>query len=59
LRFGIGNEFAKGKQVDYVLGTWDEAEQKLLKERLDKAVQMIKSFVSIGIDRTMSDYNNK
>jgi PTH1 family peptidyl-tRNA hydrolase len=59
LRFGIGSEFSKGKQVDYVLGNWSEEEQKVLKERIDKAIQMIKSFVSIGIDRTMSDFNNK
>jgi PTH1 family peptidyl-tRNA hydrolase len=59
LRFGIGNEFSKGKQVDYVLGKWDEEEQKRLPERIDKAVQIVKSFISIGIDRSMSDFNNK
>ncbi len=57
LRFGIGSEFSKGKQVDYVLGQWDEEEQKTLKERIDKSVQIVKSFVSIGIDRTMTDFN--
>jgi PTH1 family peptidyl-tRNA hydrolase len=59
LRFGIGSEFSKGKQVDYVLGKWNTEEQKLLPERIDMAIQMIKSFISIGIDRTMSDFNNK
>jgi len=59
LRFGIGSEFSKGRQVDYVLGKWNAEEQKLLSERISKAVDMIKSFVSIGIDRTMSDFNNK
>jgi len=57
LRFGIGNEFSKGKQVDYVLGQWDEIEQKSLKERIDKSVQIAKSFVAIGVERTMTDFN--
>ena len=59
LRFGIGSEFQRGKQVDYVLGEWSEDEQKILNERIDQAVLMIKSFIGIGIDRTMSDFNNK
>lgn len=59
LRFGIGNEFQRGKQVDYVLGEWTAEEEKTLQERIDQAVLMIKSFVGIGIDRTMSDFNNK
>lgn len=59
LRFGIGNEFAKGKQVDYVLGEWSAEEEKQLPERIEKSAQIVKSFVSIGIDRTMSDFNNK
>jgi PTH1 family peptidyl-tRNA hydrolase len=59
LRFGIGSEFSKGKQVDYVLGKWNTEEQKLLPERIEMAIQMIKNFISIGIDRTMSDFNNK
>jgi PTH1 family peptidyl-tRNA hydrolase len=59
LRFGIGSEFSKGKQVNYVLGKWSEEENKLLPERIGKAVEMIKSFISIGIERTMTAYNNK
>ena len=59
LRFGVGNNFSKGKQVDYVLGQWGEEEQKTLKERIDLSVQMIKSFIGIGVDRTMSDFNGK
>lgn len=59
LRFGIGNTFAKGQQVDYVLKRWNEEEQKLLDERIEKAVEMIKSFISIGVDRTMSLFNNR
>ena len=59
LRFGIGNDFAKGQQVNYVLNRWSEEEQKLLTERINTAVEMIKSFVGIGVDRAMSQYNNK
>lgn len=59
LRFGIGSDFSKGKQVDYVLGKWSESERATLNERIEKSVEMIKSYVSIGIDRTMSAYNNK
>lgn len=59
LRFGIGSDFAKGYQVEYVLGRWTRSEEELLKPRVLQAVEMIKSFVTIGIDRTMSLYNNK
>jgi PTH1 family peptidyl-tRNA hydrolase len=59
LRFGVGANFAKGKQVDYVLGKWNEEEQKTLKERIDMSVEMLKSFVGVGVDRTMSDFNGK
>ncbi|MGB4206015.1 MAG: aminoacyl-tRNA hydrolase [Bacteroidales bacterium] len=59
LRFGIGSDFAKGYQVEYVLGRWTSSEVELLKPRVLVAVDMIKSFVTIGVDRTMSSYNNK
>lgn len=59
LRFGIGNEFNFGKQVDYVLGKWDEVEQKTLAERIEKAQEAIKSFATIGLERTMNFYNGK
>jgi PTH1 family peptidyl-tRNA hydrolase len=59
LRFGIGSNFAKGHQVNYVLNRWDTEEEKLLPERIAKAVEMIKSFISIGADRTMSIFNGK
>ncbi|UTW64318.1 aminoacyl-tRNA hydrolase [bacterium SCSIO 12741] len=59
LRFGVGNQFAKGRQVDYVLGEWTEEENKTLKERIELASQAITSFASIGIDRTMSEFNGK
>lgn len=59
LRFGIGNDFPKGYQVEYVLGKWDGDELKLLPERLDKAIEMIKSFCLAGMQLTMTQYNNK
>jgi peptidyl-tRNA hydrolase, PTH1 family len=59
LRFGIGSNYAKGFQVDYVLGKWTSAEEKLLMPRIDVAVDMVKSFVLVGAERTMSDFNNK
>ena len=59
VRFGIGNQFNKGQQVDYVLGEWSEEESNLLPERIDKVVQIIKSFGTIGIERTMNQFNNK
>lgn len=59
LRFGVGNEFAKGKQVDFVLGKWTSDEEKLLEPRIKLAVEMIQGFAAIGLQRTMSAYNNK
>ena len=59
LRFGVGNEFSKGKQVDYVLGKWDDEEKKTLEARVKLAIEMIQGFATIGLQRTMSAYNNK
>ncbi len=59
MRFGIGNEFSKGAQIDFVLGKWDDEELKKLPERLDKMGEAIKSFVTIGIDRTMNYFNGQ
>ena len=58
-RFGISDAFNKGKQVDYVLGEWTEEEQEKLTERLEKSVELIKSFVLAGISNTMNTYNGK
>lgn len=59
LRFGIGGDFPKGFQVDYVLSEWTAEEQKELPERLETAGEAIKSFVTIGIERTMNFHNKK
>lgn len=56
-RFGVGDEFGKGRQVDYVLGKWNEEERKALPERLEKASQLICSFVLSGVKITMNQFN--
>ena len=59
LRIGVGNEYTPGRQVDYVLGQWNSDELEKLDERLDTATEFIRSFVTIGIERTMNFLNNK
>lgn len=59
LRFGIGNDYPQGRQVDYVLGEWSKDEKLLLPERISVASEMVKSFTTIGIERTMAAFNGK
>jgi len=59
LRIGIGDEFHKGGQIDYVLGEWSMPEEKILEERIDVAVDTCLSFCSIGGPQTMTAFNNK
>jgi PTH1 family peptidyl-tRNA hydrolase len=56
-RFGISDVFSKGRQVDYVLGEWSEDENEKLPERLQKSVELIKSFGTAGINITMNTFN--
>lgn len=58
-RFGIGDDFSKGRQVDFVLSKWSDDEIKKLPERLDLSIEVIKSFGTSGINNTMNDFNNK
>lgn len=58
-RFGISDQFSKGRQVDYVLGDWDSKEEAALPERLDKSTEVITSFVQAGITNTMNNFNGK
>ncbi|GAA0538618.1 aminoacyl-tRNA hydrolase [Chitinophaga japonensis] len=58
LRFGIGNDFPKGRQVEYVLGRWTEKEWPLVQQKIEKSVEIIEAVASIGIARTMNNYNN-
>jgi PTH1 family peptidyl-tRNA hydrolase len=57
LRIGIGDDFAKGRQVDYVLSHWTKEEEKILLPRIAVAVDVIKNFALVGIDRTMNLFN--
>jgi PTH1 family peptidyl-tRNA hydrolase len=59
LRFGIGNDFPRGKQVDYVLGNWSKQEMEIIEKKIPLAAEMVMSFCSIGPERTMNFYNNK
>lgn len=59
LRFGVGSDFAQGRQADYVLGEWTSEEQKQLDDRIKVAVEFIKGFTTIGLQQTMSNWNNK
>jgi PTH1 family peptidyl-tRNA hydrolase len=59
LRFGISDEFGKGRQVDYVLGEWTANEEEKLNERFDMCAQIIKSFGTAGVNNTMSTFNGK
>lgn len=59
LRFGIGNNFPKGAQVHYVLGQWEPQEMEILNPRIEMAAQMITSFGTIGMERTMNFFNKK
>jgi PTH1 family peptidyl-tRNA hydrolase len=58
-RFGISDAFKKGKQVDYVLGEWNETEKEQLKERLALSAEIIKSFALAGLNTTMNTFNGK
>lgn len=59
LKFGLGNDFARGQQIDFVLGKWTDEQQQLLPERIGLASDAIKSFISVGLQLTMNQYNNK
>lgn len=59
LRFGIGNNFYKGQQVDYVLGQWSSEEESELPALIDHSIEAIKSFGTIGLERTMNKLNKK
>lgn len=59
IKFGIGNDFPKGGQVDFVLGQFSDEDNKVIDEKLDYVGEMIKSFCLQGLDRTMNQYNRK
>lgn len=57
LRVGVGNDYPRGGQVDWVLGRYSEDEMKVLQPTFDLSIEMIKSFVLHGINNTMNQYN--
>ena len=59
IKFGIGAEFPIGRQSDYVLGEWNEAELENLEQKIEYSIQMIKAFCTLGISRTMNDFYKK
>jgi peptidyl-tRNA hydrolase, PTH1 family len=59
LRFGIGDNFRQGFQIDYVLSEWTSEEEKLLAERVNACIDIIHSFATTGIERTMNTFNTR
>ena len=59
LRFGIGNQFPKGMQVDFVLGKWFPEERDTIAHKIEKCVEIIEQFAVAGIARVMNDYNKQ
>ena len=58
LRFGIGNNFQKGAQVNFVLGQWKPEEKEQLTNIINKSIEAIEAYATIGIDRAMNQYNS-
>lgn len=59
LRFGIGSDFARGRQSDYVLGAWSEEERKTLAERIELAGKAILQFGLLGVASAMNNFNKR
>lgn len=59
IRFGIGHDFYPGQQINYVLGEWEEKEKAELPEKIDTCIEIIKSFGTIGLELTMTQFNKK
>jgi peptidyl-tRNA hydrolase, PTH1 family len=59
LRFGVGNNFPKGRQVDYVLGKWSAQEEPLVAMKVQSCIEVVENFIFTGIERTMTDVNKK
>ena len=59
LRFGVGDDFPIGGKSEYVLSNWGNEESKSLDERIEQCIRIIQAFTTIGINKTMSDFNGK
>ena len=58
LRFGIGDNYPKGMQADFVLSKWLKTEEPIIKLKIETCIEIIENFITVGIDQTMSKYNN-
>jgi len=58
LRFGVGNNFPKGMQVEFVLGRWLKEEQPIVQKKIEASIEIIEQFAAIGIEKTMNSVNN-
>lgn len=59
MRYGIGNDFPRGRQVDYVLGKFSDEDLKIFESQIELFPKIINSFVTIGLQRTMNQYNGR
>jgi PTH1 family peptidyl-tRNA hydrolase len=59
LRFGIGSDYPRGRQVDFVLSPWTEAEKPVIRHKIEKSVEIIETFVLSGITRAMNEFNHR
>ncbi|MBE6339254.1 MAG: aminoacyl-tRNA hydrolase [Bacteroidales bacterium] len=59
LRFGIGSNFSRGGQVDFVLSGWSDEEKPMIDERMKLAAEVVRQFCLQGLEKTMTQYNNK
>ena len=57
LRFGIGSDFQRGRQVDYVLGRWSRDEEEIVNSKMENCIEIIKAFVTMGANQVMTKYN--
>ena len=58
LRFGVGNNFPKGMQIEFVLGRWFKEEQPIVQKKIEASIEIIEQFAAIGIEKTMNSVNN-
>lgn len=58
-RFGVGSQYKKGRQVDFVLGTWSDEEESQMIERITTCVNAVTSFITAGLSNTMNEFNGK
>jgi peptidyl-tRNA hydrolase, PTH1 family len=59
LRFGIGSDFPRGHQVDYVLGQWSREEEELVNSKMERCIEIIKAFTTMGANQVMTNYNRE